>query len=141
MAAVHGKGSVFKIDNAAGTITDITTYVDDISFPMKVAMAESTTMGKEDSTYVSGVADRTISIKGKWDSTAVSGEDVVLNGLVGLEVTSTFEYGPEGSASGKVKYTGECFLTMYSVSSPLAGVVAFSADFQVSGALTRTTWP
>jgi hypothetical protein len=89
---------------------------------------------------VSGQSDTTLSISGKYDSTAATGPDVVLQGLIGLETTSTFEYGPEGGATGKVRYTGECFLTGYSVSSPVGDVVSFTADFQISGAVTRGTF-
>ena len=41
--------------------------------------------------------------------------------------------------SGKIKYTGECILTNYAMSSPVGDVVAYSADLQVSGAVTRGT--
>ena len=141
MAVGHGKGATFKIDSAAGSLQTLTAYVDSITESFSVDMAETTTMGAEAKTYVSGQSDSTFSISGKWDSTALTGPDVTLQGLIGLETTSTFEIGPEGSAAGKVKYTGECFMTGYSVSIPVGDVVSFTADFQVSGAVTRTTWP
>ena len=141
MAFVHGKGAVFKIDNAAGTLQTLTSYVDSIDFSNSVDMAETTTMGSEVKTYLSGQSDGTLSISGKWDSTASTGPDVILNGLIGLEATSTFEVGPEGSTAGKTKYTGECFLTSYVVSAPVGDVVTFTADFQITGAITKTAYP
>jgi len=141
MAFVHGKGAAFKIDNASGTLTALTAYLDSITENFSVDMAETTTMGAEAKTYVSGQSDSSFSISGKWDSTALTGPDVILQALIGMETTSTFEIGPEGTAAGKVKYTGECFLTGYSVSVPVGDVVSFTADFQVSGAVTRGVWP
>lgn len=141
MAFVHGKGTVFKIDNAAGTLQTLTTYVDSVDISHTVDTAETTTMGAEAKTYLSGQSDGTLNVSGKYDSTASTGPDVVLQGLVGLETTSTFEVGPEGSSAGKIKYTGECFLTSYAISAPVGDVVSFSADFQVTGAITKTTWP
>lgn len=141
MAFVHGKGAVFKIDNAAGTLQVLTAYVDSISFSNTVDTAESTTMGSEVKTYLSGQSDGTLSISGKYDSTASTGPDVILNGIVGNDASSTYEIGPEGSTSGKIKYTGECFLTTYAISMPVGDVVTFSADFQLTGAVTKTTWP
>ena len=141
MAFTHGKNAVFKIDNAAGTLQTLTTFVDSVDLNQTVDTAESTTMGAEAKTYLSGQSDGTVSISGKYDSTASTGPDVILNGLVGLETTSTFEYGPEGSSAGKIKYTGECFLTSYVVSAPVGDVVTFTADFQITGAITKTTWP
>jgi len=141
MAFTHGKGAVFKIDNSGGTLQTLTAYVDSIDFNNTVDTAETTTMGSEVKTYLSGQSDATLSVSGKWDSTASTGPDAVLNGLIGLEATSTFEVGPEGSTTGKVKYTGECFLTSYVVSAPVGDVVTFTADFQVTGAITKTTYP
>lgn len=140
MAFTHGKGGAFRIDNAAGVLQTLTAYLDNWSFGNSVDMAETTTMGAEAKTYVSGQSDSTISISGKYDSTVTTGPDVVLQGLVGLETTSTFELGPEGATAGKVRYTGECFLTGYEITVPVGDVVTFTADFQVSGAITRNTF-
>lgn len=141
MAFYHGKGLAFKIDNSAGTLQTLTSFVDSVDFDNSVALGDTTTAGAEDKTFVSGQAEHGLSISGKWDDTASTGPDAVLFGLVGLETTSTFEFGPAGSTSGKVKYTGECFLTGYKCSDPVGGVVAYTADFKITGAVTRTTWP
>lgn len=140
MPFVHGKGLAFKIDNAAGVLQTLTAYVDSVDLNQSVDTAESTTAGAEAKTYLSGQSDATLSISGKYDSTASSGPDVTLNGLIGLETTSTFEYGPEGGTTGKIKYTGECFLTGYTISAPVGDVVSFTADFQVTGAITKSTF-
>jgi hypothetical protein len=141
MPFVHGKGAAFRIDNAAGTLTTLTPYVDSVELNHAIDTAETTTMGAEAKTFVSGQSDATLSVSGKYDSTVTTGPDVVLAGLIGLEATSTFEAGPEGSTTGKVRYTGECFLTGYVISAPVGGVVTFTADFQVTGAVTRGTFP
>jgi hypothetical protein len=140
MAFVHGKGAAFSIDNAAGSPVTLTAYIDSIDLSQSVDTAESTTMGAEAKTYLSGQSDGTLSITGKYDSTASTGPDVTLAGLVGLETTSTFEYGPEGGTAGKIKYSGECFLTAYTVSAPVGDVVTFTADFQLTGAITKGTY-
>lgn len=141
MAFVHGKGGVFKIDNAAGTLQTLTAYIDQWSINQTVDTAETTTMGSEVKTYLSGQSDGTISVSGLYDSTAATGPDVVLSGLIGLETTSTYELGPEGSSAGKIKYTGECFLTGYEITAAKGDAVKFTADFQLTGAVTKTTWP
>ena len=65
--------------------------------------------------------------------------NVILGAVVGQSSTLTFQYSPEGTASGKVKYSGECICTNYSQTSPVGDVVTYAADFQVSGAVTRAT--
>lgn len=140
MAFVHGKIAVFKVKSSADVLTDISAYCDSVEVNMSAETGETTTFGKENKTYVSGLTDWTVSVSGKWDATATSGPDAILNGIWGAETSKTFEAGPEGSAIGKVKYTGECWLTSYVVSAPVGGVVTFSADFQGSGVLTKTAF-
>lgn len=137
----HGKSLAFKIDNSGGTLVVLTTFIDSVEFNSSVETADTTTAGAEARTYVSGQSDATLSISGKYDRTATTGPHAVLSGLRGLETTSTFEYGPDGSTATYVKISGECFLTSYVVSSPIGDVVNFSADFQVTGAVTEGVWP
>ncbi len=135
MAFTHGKDSVFKLDNASGSLTDISTYVNNVDFPETADIAETTVLGKDNKTYIVGLKDATISIGGLWDSTA----DAIFGAVLGQSATLSFEYSPEGTSSGKVKYTGETILTNYAISSPVGDVVAYSADLQVSDAVTRGT--
>ena len=60
--------------------------------------------------------------------------------VLGQDATVSFEYGPEGSTSTRVKYSGECILTSYETSAGVGDVVSFTASFQISGAVTRGTW-
>ena len=60
--------------------------------------------------------------------------------FAGQAATLSFEYGPEGSTAGDAKYTGECIMTSYEKSGAVGDVVTYSAEFQVTGAVTRGTW-
>jgi predicted secreted protein len=138
MAFRHGKNASFKIDNSGGTLTDISTYLDDVSLPRSIETAETTTFGVSGGakTYVTGLNDSTISIGGKWHATL----DGVLAGILGQDATVSFEYGPEGTTVSRVKYTGEAIVTSYEVGSPVGDVVTFSAELQVTGPVTRGTF-
>lgn len=135
MAFVHGKSSVFKLDNASGSLTDISAFVNNVDFPETADVAETSVLGASNKTYIVGLKDATISLSGLFDATA----DAIFGAVVGQTATLSFEYSPEGTSSGKIKYTGECILTNYAMSSPVGDVVAYSADLQVSGAVTRGT--
>ena len=135
MAFVHGKSSVFKLDTASGSLTDISAFVNNVDFPETADVAETSVLGASNKTYIVGLKDATISLSGLFDATA----DAIFGAVVGQTATLSFEYSPEGTASGKIKYTGECILTNYAMSSPVGDVVAYSADLQVSGAGTRGT--
>ena len=132
----HGKSTVFKVDNAAGTLTDISNTLTDVSFPQTVETAETTSFGSSAKTYIVGLTDSTISASGNFDATV----DAHLAGITGQSATVSFEYGPEGSTTGQVKYSGEAILTSYEKSGAVGDVVTYSAEFQVTGAVTRGSW-
>lgn len=136
MPFVHGKSTDFRIDNSGGTLTDISAYCDNVDFPQTVETAETTTFGDSSKDYIVGLRDSTISIGGKWDSVL----DGVLAPVLGQTATISFQYGPAGSTVTNVKYTGECFCTSYQVTGAVGDVVTFSAEFQVTGGVTRGTY-
>jgi hypothetical protein len=141
MAQSHGKDSYFSIEDAAGsTLRVLTTYLTDVAENFSQDVAETTTKGQTPKSYVQGHTDATISISGRWDNTATTGPDAVLRGLIGDTGTVGFEFGPEGGTVGDIKYSGECICTSYQISSPLADVVGFTAEFQVTGAVTAGTF-
>lgn len=138
MAFVHGKTAVFKIDDSGGTLRDISAYLNDVGFPRNIDTAETTTFGVSGSskTYIVGLNDATISISGLFDATA----DGYLAGVLGQSATLSFEYGPAGSTGGNIKYSGECIMTSYEVSAAVGDAVQATAQFQVTGSITRGTW-
>jgi len=129
----HGKNASFKVDNAAGTLTDISTTLNSVTFPREIETLETTSFGSSNRSYVVGFTDATISIEGSFDATV----DAHLAGILGQEASVSFEYGPEGTTSTYTKYTGECYMTSYETSAGVGDIVAFSAEFQVTGAITR----
>ncbi|CAB4156585.1 Phage major tail protein TP901-1 [uncultured Caudovirales phage] len=131
----HGKSTAFKLDNAAGTITDISNTLTDVSFPQTVETAETTSFGSSAKTYVVGLSDSTISLSGNFDTTV----DAHIAGVLGQAATLSFEYYPQGTTTGNVKYSGEAILTSYEKSGAVGDVVTFSAELQVTGAVTRAT--
>lgn len=141
MAFEAGKVQVFKIDNAAGALTDLSAFITDVGFPREADAEEVTTLGKNAKVYKVTLTDATISVEGKWDGAGASSVDTVLSGIFGQDATSTFEYGPGGSAAGDIRYTGECYLTSYEPSGAVGGVVEFTAEFQCSDTITRNTYP
>lgn len=138
MAFGHGKSAVFKLDDSGGTLRDLSSYLNDVSLSRSIESAETTTFGVTGSakTYIVGLSDGTFSISGLFDATA----DGYLAGVLGQAATLSFEYGPLGSTASMIKYTGECIMTSYDVSASVGDAVQASADFQVTAAITRTTW-
>ena len=78
MAFVHGKSSVFKLDNASGSITDISAFVNNVDFPETADVAESSVLGASNKTYLVGLRDASISLSGLFDATV----DAILGAVV-----------------------------------------------------------
>jgi hypothetical protein len=138
VAFVHGKSAVFKLDNSSGTLVDYSSYLNDVSLSRSIETAETTTFGVAGSakTYIVGLSDATFSISGLFDSAA----DATLAGVLGFATPLDFEYGPAGSTAGLIKYSGTCIMTGYNISASVGDAVQATADFQVTGVITRGTW-
>lgn len=100
-----------------------------MDFPREVDTPETTTFGNDDRLFIVGLRGATISASGFWDSTL----DGTLAPIVGT-AAGTFNYSPDG---GGVTYSGECILTNYTQTSPVDGPAGWSADFQITGAVSR----
>ena len=132
---VHGKSVDFALDDTSGSSRNISDTLNSVDFPEVTETADTTAFGSSSRSFIVGLESATISISGLWDSTV----DGYMKG--GTEPASrSFIYGPAGSTGGNVKYTGEASMTNYSISSPVGDVVTYSADLQVTGAVTRGTY-
>ncbi len=136
---VHGKSASFKLDTAANALTDITDHIESIDFPRETDMAETSTIGQSDKTFIPGLKSGTITINGRWSAAL----DAHLNGLEGVNDAGgsqpDFEYGPAGGTPGANTpvYKGKCLLTSYQRGSGVSDVDSFTATFQISGSVTR----
>lgn len=133
MAYGHGKDSVVKLDNSAGSLTNITAYVTECNFARVADTAETSTMGDSAKEYIPGMTDATFNLGGIFDATV----DVILDAAVGVQ--RTFEYNPLGTGTGAPKYTVEAICTSYDPPSTISDAVKWQASFQCTGAITRTT--
>lgn len=140
MAFSHGKAAVVKIDNAAGTLVDISAISNAADLANQVGTGETTSFGSANKTFIAGLKDGTFSIGGSYDNT----QDIMISAAVdavaaGTLPTMSVEYFPSGNSTGKVKYACEAIPTSYTISTPVGGVATFKLDLQRTGALTQTT--
>ena len=137
----HGKDSVFKVeDSGATTLRDISGDLTNVAFNRANDTHDTTAFGAEGHTFVTGLTNGTITLTGWTTTTASTGTLTVLDSLVGLDsITVGWEYSPHGSTAGLVKYTGECILISLDVSDPVADLISFSCQLQISGDVTKGT--
>lgn len=134
---VLGKSSVFKLDNAAGSLQDLSSYITETSgINNTTAMIDTTTLGDSSIEFTPGLRNGdTITLSGNYDSTP----NTHFTALLGQSSTSTFEYSPAGTTAGLPKVSGECWIMSYALTSAIADVVKFSVTLQISGAVTWGT--
>lgn len=141
---VHGKKTVFKLTSIGNVLTDISTKLTNVDFPMDAEILETTTFQATNKTYIVGFVDGKITLQGRWDAAI----DALFFALLGqTEATGQaansafpFEYGPEGSTTGSTKNTGACLLTKFQKSGAVNAVSPFTAELQITGTVTRTTY-
>jgi hypothetical protein len=133
---VHGKRTVIKLDNSGGALQDLSAYFNSTSLQRLQDLLETTCFGATAKTYIAGFPDAKIPIGGFWDATV----DAHLAGILGVE-TSSVELYPEGTATGKVKYTCEAILISYEFTAGSNQASAWTGELQVTGAVTRALVP
>jgi hypothetical protein len=133
LSAVHGKDTFFEWDSV-----DLSPYLNDFSFPQEADTSETSTFGATHKSYVVGLIDATISGSGIWDGTAGAADDTL---AAGLATSAAFEYRANSAVAGtnNPKYTGTAILTKYEITGSIGDAAAFSAEWQVSGPVTRGT--
>jgi len=142
MAFVHGKDAVFSLDDSGGSLRAVKIYLNAVTgLPGARGLSETTAFGDQGTRYIPSLSNVTFSIAGHFDSTASTGIATVLNGLRTATATASFEYGPEGSTAGKVKYSGECWMSELAVDSSVSERVPIAATFQVDGVVTVGVYP
>lgn len=130
----HGTTAQLKIADSGATMRDFSVYIDEAGLPRSVDAAETTVLGKTKKTYIAGLEDGTINLKGMFDPTV----DGYLDGI--RRLVTTWEYWPLGSGGSmgtNVKYSGAAVLTAYELGANLSGAATFTATLQQSDTVTR----
>lgn len=133
--------SRFLIDDTGGTQRDLSLYITEVSgLPGDRVLRELTGLSDSGAVFLPGVENSRVIVRGLFDDTALSGPDAVLGPLRTHMSAVDFEYGPEGTGSGAVKYSGTCWVSSYELRSRVGKLVAWTASMQVEGTVTRGTY-
>lgn len=135
MAFVHGKGTVVKIGS-----TDISAYSNSVTFSRTADTHDVTCFGKTAKVYAPGLKDGTASIEGVYDNTAVSGPSALFRPLVGA-ASVVLVYRPEGTGTTKPEAEVAGLVNSYEESSPVADMVTWTAELQLSDTIDDTPQP
>lgn len=137
MAFGAAKSAMFQIDLQPGgtVLADVSGYLTSVEVSIDGNTIDTTTLGDTWHDFIRGQNDATVKIEGIYDPYM----GTLLYKMGTATASSSFVYSPQGTASGKLRLSGELFLTSFSEPSSLDEAVTFTADFQNTGALTTAT--
>lgn len=135
MANLIYKNETIKLDNAAGTLTDITAYL--TSFTMSGAQdtIEDTSMADEERSYLFGLAGATVSLAGMVNSTT----NTILGVLIGNRTTATKTF--QHAATTNIVHRGEILVTSVEYSGSVNSLQTFSMSGTFDGVMISTSVP
>jgi hypothetical protein len=114
----------------------VSPYLTSVQFEQDNDTHDTTTFGSTGHTFIAGLTNGKITIQGLWDKTATVGSRTVFQAKIGVATPTAFVYGPEGTTTGNVKYTGTAVVESYTESAPVADLVTVNIVLQISGAVT-----
>jgi hypothetical protein len=130
MTFVHGKGTYISLNGV-----DLSAYVTTSQIERNSDKHDVTTYGQTTHVYNGGLTDGTATMSGVYDNGA-SGPRASIKALIGQ--TCTLVRRPDGTGSGKAQDSVTVLVEKYVETNPVADMVTWSCDMQLSGAITTT---
>lgn len=132
MSFVHGKDTFISLDG-----DDLSTYTNTSELNQTADSHDVTCYGKTAHVYEGGLKDGKATMGGIYDNTASVGPRPVIQPLLGTKVTLIRR--PEGTGSGKPQDTAFVVVVGYVETNPVADMVTWSCDLQLSDAVTGSS--
>ena len=138
MANTQGYNGELRLDaSPGGSLTDYSAKVVSMDSNIPVELLDTTAFGKTQRTRITGLKDF------EFSATFLSDADGTISAIIAghLQASQTisFQIGPEGTATGALKLTGECHLESMSMPTEVDGVVQFTASYKGSDTTTIGT--
>ena|SRR3972149_6899910 len=137
VAPRHGKGSQLSVDSTAGSLVTFSSGLTEMTLSRDLDLADITSFGDNDKSYIPGLRGATLSFAGHFSSTHAE----VLDGVFGRNSTATmsWEFSPDGStAASRHLLKGEAFLSSLEYGASVDDKVNMSGELTISGAVTST---
>ena len=128
--------SRFHIADATGTSHDLSASITDIAgIPGSRSLIDVTSLTDDGPVYIGGHQDPAVTLTGIFDDDT----DAVLGALFTENRASPveFSYAPAGTSPGSVRYSGQCWVERYEVSSTAGDRVGYTATLRVEGIVVR----
>lgn len=126
----HGKNTKVLVNQY-----DLSAYFSESSTSQSAETGETTTYGSTAKSYVVGLTDSTMSLKGFFDG-AVGAVDEIIAAALQTDAEN-ITVAPEGLSAGSRVTTFTSILTSYEVTAPVADVVSCSLEGQTTDRMDR----
>lgn len=131
MTFVHGKNTYISL-NAA----DLSAYTDTSELNRSADSHDVTTYGKNSHVKAGGLLDGKATMAGTYDNTAGTSPRAIIRPLIGQTVTLVRR--TEGTGVGKPQDTVAVLVTGYVETAPVADMVKWSCEMELSDDVTST---
>lgn len=129
----QGRKGQFWLDNVAGTLTDVSSDLNQADLNKAVEILENTHINEDDASNVSGIRSYEIPLNG-YDNDATTSLVHILNAAQGTSVTKTWQL-----KRGTRYYNGECLPNGLQLSMDGKKLRVFSVTLVGDGAVNSTT--
>jgi hypothetical protein len=128
MSRKHGKDTVVKVNS-----NDLSQYTSESEFSKTTDTHDTTHYGDDAHEFDPGLNNATFTMGGTYDSTASTGPRAALNTVYAGNAAVPIIRQTEGAGSGKPQDSFSAILTNYTETNPVADMVKWKADWQVTG--------
>lgn len=130
MSFSHGRKTFISLNGV-----DLSSFVTTSQLEKTADQHDITTYGNDNHVYQGGLKDGTCTMSGVYDNTA-GGPRATIQALIGTTVTLIRR--PDGTGVGKAQDSVTVLVKKYNETNPVADMVTWSCDMQMSGAVTTT---
>ncbi len=133
--------SVFQITSTGSQLRDISPDIISVTgLPGTRELTDDTGLGVSGRSFEPELENVSFTVECFWTKTALTGTDTVFGPLRQHTSATAFDYGPEGSDSGDIKYSGSCWVREWAITSRVGSRVVARAVCQVDGTVSRGTY-
>lgn len=136
MAFRAGTTSKLYISTAGGVVTDVSAYADSTGADLSAAQLDVSVFGAQAQAFLNGQTSGNITVGGPLDVAM----HTVISGLYSAGSTASFIYGPGGSVASQARLAGSVNVSSYGISTSASGRVEYTAQLQITGAVTAGTF-
>lgn len=132
MAYQHGRSTIVTV-----ATKDLSAFTNTSQIDRNADVHDTTCYGVDDKTKQGGLRESTFTMGGIYDSTIANSPRGTLVSAVGSTLAIVRK--PEGTGTGKPNEAFSGVLKKYTETNPVADMITWQADFDITGPITTTT--